>query len=211
MKQVEHKILSMVMVIAALAVLFLSFKPILARGESYSNDNRKELSIDKQLRSVSDSKYVDNIASSTRVFYQNDLIEFKIRVENTGTGVLKNIKVTDNLPPFLTLIFFPGTYDKTNNKVDWTIDQLNAGDSQEFLIRAKIDNAKEVKTLTKETNVSTVRVDELGDKDDASYFIAAGGGVSIPNTGDPSLLIKTGIVVTLGLTGFALRKKIRGY
>jgi uncharacterized repeat protein (TIGR01451 family) len=193
-------------------VLFLSFNPILARAESYSNDdNRKEISIDKQLRSIGDSKYVDNIASSTKVFYQDDIIEFKVIVKNTGTGVLKNIKVTDNLPPFLSLIFFPGTYDKTNNKIDWTIDQLNAGDSQEFLIRAKIDNAKDVKTLTKETNDSSVKVDELGDKDDASYFIAAGGGVSVPNTGSTDLLVKTGIVITLGLSGFALRKLVRGY
>jgi len=76
------------------------------------------------------------------------------------------------------------------------------------LIRAKIDNAKDVKTLTKETNESKVRVDELGDKDDASYFI---GGVSVPNTGANGLLIQTGIVLTLGLSGFALRKLVRGY
>lgn len=208
MKQVEHNIVPKYMTIFALAGLFLLAKPALVRAESYSNDNRKEISIDKQLRSIDDKNFVDNIASSVRVFYQGDVIEFKVRVENTGNGVLKNIKVTDNLPPFLSLIFFPGTYDKTNNKIEWTIDELNGGHSQEFLIRAKIDNAKEVMTLTKETNDALVRVDELGDKDSASYFI---GGISIPNTGTSELLIKTAIVISLGLGGFALRKIVRGY
>ena len=47
--------------------------------------------------------------------------------------------MTDQLPPFLKLIFFPGSYNKTDNKIEWTIDELNAGHSQEFLIRAKSD------------------------------------------------------------------------
>jgi uncharacterized repeat protein (TIGR01451 family) len=211
MKQVEHKFLSIVMAITALAVLFLSLNPIKVNAESYSDNNQKMISIDKKVRSIHDSSYVDNIASSTKVFYQDDVIEFQIKVTNTGDNTLKNIKVTDQLPPFLKLIFYPGTYDSANNKIDWTIDQLNAGNSQDFLVRAKIDQVKDVKTLTKETNTSSVSVDELGAKDDASYFIAAGGGVSIPNTGDTSLPIKTGIVITLGLAGFLVRKKVRGY
>jgi uncharacterized repeat protein (TIGR01451 family) len=213
MKQVEHKILSVTMAIAAGVILFLSLtNPTLAGAESYSNnDNHKTISIDKKLRSIGDSNYVDNIASSTKVFYQDDIIEFQINVTNNGDSTLKNIQVTDDLPPFLKLIFFPGSYDSTNNKVNWTIDQLDAGNTQSFLVRAKIDQAKDVKTLTKETNVAEVKVDELGGRDDASYFIAAGGGISVPNTGDTSLPIKTGIVITLGLAGFLARKKIRGY
>jgi uncharacterized repeat protein (TIGR01451 family) len=207
----KHKFLSIVMAVSALAILFLSLNPIEVKAQSYSDNNQKMISIDKKVRSIHDSSYVDNIASSTKVFYQDDIIEFQIKVTNTGDNTLKNIKVTDQLPPFLKLIFYPGTYDSTNNKIDWTIDQLDAGNSQDFLVRAKIDQVKDVKTLTKETNTSSVSVDELGAKDDASYFIAAGGGVSIPNTGDGSLPIKTGIVITLGLAGFLVRKKVRGY
>ena len=212
MKQVKHKILTTTMTIAALAVMFLSLNPIKVRAESYSdNNNQKTISIDKKLRSMNDSNYVDNIDSSTKVFYQDDLVEFQIKVTNTGDSTLKNIKVTDQLPSFLKLIFYPGTYDSTNNKIDWNIDELNAGDSQTFLVRAKIDQVKDIKTLTKETNNSSVSVDEINANDNASYFIAAGGGVTIPNTGDNSLLVKTGIVITLGLAGFVVRKKIRGY
>jgi uncharacterized repeat protein (TIGR01451 family) len=211
MKQVEYKKMNIGLVLSIFGVLagFL-IKPNFVMADSYSSDdNQKIISVDKKLRSIHDSEYVDNISSSTKVFYQDDVIEFQIQVTNTGDSNLKNIKITDNLPPFLKLIFFPGTYNSTDNKVEWTIDELNAGHSQKFLIRAKIDNAKNIKTLTKETNVTSVRVDELGEKDDASYFIA--GGVSIPNTGSNNLPIKTGIVITLGLAGIFVRKYVRGY
>ena len=203
-------------VILTLAFIALTLgyfiKPIEVKADSYSNnDNRKTLSVDKKLRSIHWSEYFDNISSSKKVFYQDDIVEFKIKVTNTGTTNMKNIKVTDNLPPFLKLIFFPGSYNSTDNKVEWTIDELNAGHSQEFLIRAKIDKASEVKTLTKETNVATARVDEISEKDDATYYLGGKDGVIIPETGSMDLIVQTIGVVGLGLTGFGLRKKIRGY
>ncbi len=194
--------------------------PMKVKADSYSNDDQKTISIDKKLRFVNDSKYVDNISSSTRTFRNGDLIEFFVEVTNSGDTNLKNIKVTDNLPPFLKLIFFPGSYNSTDNKVEWTIDELNAGHSQKFLIRAKIDKAAEVKTLTKETNVASVRVDELGARDDASYYILnigstikpdGKGEIIVPETGSGTLILETIGVISVGLSGFALRKKVRGF
>ena len=194
--------------------------PTIAKADSYSNDDQKTISIDKKLRFVNDSKYVDNISSSTRTFKNGELIEFLVEVTNSGDTNLKNIKVTDNLPPFLKLIFYPGSYNSTDNKVEWTIDELNAGHSQKFLIRAKIDKAAEVKTLTKETNVVSVRVDELGARDDATYYILHSGStitpdgkgeIIIPETGSGTLILETIGVVSVGLSGFALRKKVRGF
>ena len=193
--------------------------PILVKADSYSSDDQKTISIDKKLRYVNDPKYVDNIASSVRTFKNGDLIEFYVKVTNSGDTNLKNIKVTDNLPPFLKLIFYPGKYNTTDNKIEWTIDELNAGHSQKFLIRAKIDKATNVNTLTKETNVANARVDELGARDDATYYILntgttkadVKGQVIVPETGSASLIIETVGVISIGLSGLALRKKIRGF
>lgn len=209
MKQVEHKNIVFFLVSAVLTVLLSSLFSIKANAYSYSNDSEKTISIDKKIRSLKSSEYFDNISASEKVFYENDSVEFKIIVKNTGDGVLKNIKVVDYLPPFLKLVFYPGSFDKTNNKVEWTIDELNAGDSQEFLIRAKINNSKAVKTQTKETNVAQVCVDEICDKDDAIYYI--GNGVSIPNTGSSDIILKTILVLTLVGSGMAFRKYSRGY
>jgi len=209
MKQVEHKNIVFFLVSAVLTVLFSSLFSIKANAYSYSNDSEKTISIDKKIRDLKSSEYQDNISASEKVFYENDSVEFKIIVKNTGDGVLKNIKVVDYLPPFLKLVFYPGNFDETNNKVEWTIGELNAGDSQEFLIRAKINNSKAVRTQTKETNVAQVCVDEICDKDDAIYYI--GNGVAIPNTGSTDLIIKTIVVLTLIGSGIAFRKYSRGY
>ena len=209
-----------------LTVLFAGFagiqlmNPILVEADSYSSDDQKTISIDKKLRFVNDSKYVDNISSSVRTFKEGDLIEFFVEVTNSGDTNLKNITVTDNIPPFLKLIFYPGKYNSTDNKVEWTIDELNAGHSQKFLIRGRIDKATSVTTLTKETNVVNVRVDELGARDDATYYILnvgstvisdGKGEIIIPETGNGTLILETIGVISVGLSGLALRKRVRGY
>jgi len=191
--------------------------PTIVKADSYSNnDNRKTLSIDKKIRSLNWNYYIDNISTNKKVFRNGELIEFKIKVTNTGTTNMKNIKVTDNLPPFLKLVFFPGTYNSTDNKIEWTIDELNAGNSQEFLVRAKIDKATEVKTLAKETNVALASVDGINEKDDAIYYIKNGTAsvestVELPETGSIALVLETIGVIGAGISGLALRKKIRGF
>ncbi len=215
MKQVKQNKLLLTLAMAAIMAGSL-VTPALVKADSYTSvDNRKTLSIDKKVRYIFSSDYVDNISSSTRVFSQGDVIEFKIKVTNTGTTNMRKIKVTDQLPPFLKLIFFPGSYNKTDNKIEWTIDELNAGHSQSFLIRAEIDQATEVKTLTKETNVALASVDNIHEKDDAIYYIGTastskGGQIIVPETGSMLLIQTTGVVLS-GLAGLALRKKVRGY
>lgn len=194
--------------------------PILVKADAYSNNDQKTISIDKKLRFVNDPKYVDNISSAMRTFSNGDLVEFFVKVTNSGDVNLKNIKVTDNLPPFLKLIFYPGQYNPTDNKIEWVIDELNPGHSQKFLIRGRIDKASEVKTLTKETNIANVWVDGIEARDDATYYILnkvtttvndGKGEIIIPVTGSGDLILETIGVISVGLTGLAMRKKIRGF
>jgi uncharacterized repeat protein (TIGR01451 family) len=222
MKQV-NKNYSKILFVLLLSGLFgiKLINPSFVKADSYSSDEQKTISIDKKLRSVHDSKYVDNISSSTKTFSQGELIEFYVKVTNTGDVNLKNIKVTDNLPPFLKLIFYPGKYNSVDNKIEWDIYELNPGHSQKFLIRAKIDQASLVNTLTKETNVAKLWVDGIEARDDATYYILSKGKtevvpdgkgeIIIPVTGSGDLIFQTIGVISMGLTGLAMRKKIRGY
>jgi uncharacterized repeat protein (TIGR01451 family) len=220
MKQVEHMKNKLLIAVLTVFSLITFLNPIKVKADSYSDtDNRKTLSIDKKIRTLGWDYYLDNISSSTKIFRNGEIIEFKVKITNTGTTNMRNIRVTDNLPPFLKLIFFPGTYNSTDNKVEWTIDELNAGHSQDFLIRAKIDQANEVYNLTKETNVAIARVDELSEKDDAIYYIKEGTAttsgelatVVLPETGSMALVLETIGTIGVGISGLALRKKIRGY
>ena len=228
-KQVEH-IMKNKMLIAVLTVfsLFTIFsKPLSVRACSYCDtDDRKTLSVDKKIRTFYWQYYLDNISSAKKIFSNGELIEFKIKVTNTGTVNLRNIKVTEKLPPFLKLVFFPGSYNEVDNQIEWDIYELNPGHSQDFLIRAKIDQANEVYTTTKETNVVIASVDGITDKDDAIYYIRNGAcsegnctsttkgeysTVVLPQTGSMSLVLETIGAIGVGISGLALRKKIRGY
>lgn len=206
----KNKIVSISFVISAVAILSLSlFNPFKAYGQYYSQtENIKELSVDKKLRYIDQNEYVDNIEASKKTFFEKDIVEFQIRIENIGNETLTNIKVKDNLPKYLSLIFYPGTFNKTENMVEWTIDKLDPGQSKEYLIRAKIQNATKISALTKQTNRAEAKVDNLSDSDNASYFI---GKTTVPATGASDIVLKTILVALTAGSGFYFRKKARGY
>jgi uncharacterized repeat protein (TIGR01451 family) len=205
----EHKILSNSLVLAVAIMLSLSLSaPFKVYGQYSSDQNKKEISIDKKVRSIDESEYYDNIEASKKTFFQNDVVEFQIKVQNTGDQNLNNVDVKDLLPKHLGLIFYPGDFDKDNNKIEWKIDTLVPGESRVYLIRAKIQDTNDINTLTQQTNTAQVSVDDLNDTDNASYFI---GKANVPDTGASDIVIKTLLVTLIATSGFYFRKIARGY
>lgn len=215
MKQVKHKILSISLFAAAMTILYLS----LAQANQVGAQNydqapaKKFISVDKKVRSVNETTFYNNIEKSQKVFFEGDVIEYSIAIENTGSEVLNNIAVVDKLPTNLSLIFYPGAYDRTGNKVTWTIDALKPAEIKTFLIRAKIIDVKNLSIPTNDsvklTNESSARSDtgkEAGDQ--ASIYVGTG---TIPKTGNSTLPIQTALVLSIGAAGYAFRKFARGY
>lgn len=206
----EHKFFKFCLTLSTIAILSLSFLvPKKAYSQYYSaNENIKQISIDKKLREVNQNEYVDNITASKKTFFEKDIIEFQVKVENIGNETLNNIQVRDNLPNYLGLIFHPGTFDDGNNQINWTIKSLNPGEVKKYLIRAKIQNSVDINHLTKETNKVEVSVDDLGDSDTASFFI---GKIIVPDTGASDTIVKTVLIALVATSGFYFRKLARGY
>jgi len=206
---VKYKIIKLTSILTALAILTLSLvKPFGIEAQYSTTESKKEISVDKTIRSIDDTQYFDNIGSDKKVFYENDVIEFKIKVENTGNQDLVNIKANDKLPKNLTLIFFPGTYNSNDRLIEWTIDRLSPGESKEYLVRAKITDTTEITSIIGRTNNTKTCADSTCDEDNASYFI---GKSTVPATGASDLIVKTITIVTLVASGLALRKYARGY
>ncbi len=204
----EHKIINFSLALGAMAILFLSlFNPTKAFGYN-DTDNTKVISIDKKVRSTDDSQYYDNIESSKKTFYENDVVEFQIEVKNIGTQVVYNINIKDMLPKYLSLVFNPGKFDSDQNIVEWNIDKLEANESKNYLIRAKINNSTKLNVSTKQTNKAEACGAGQCDVDTASYFI---GKVTVPATGASDIVIKTILVALLAIGGFSLRKFVREY
>jgi hypothetical protein len=206
---VEHKILSISFVFVAIAILFLSlFSPLKAHGQ-YSQEVRNDkLSIDKKVRSIGDTQYFDNVESSRKTFFERDVVEFQVKVENIWTEVVYNINVKDMLPKYLTLIFYPGKFDNDQYIVQWDIAKLEPGESKTYLIRAKINNSEKLNVLTKQTNKAEACGGGACDADYASYFIGKG---TVPATGASDIVLQTGLAGSLAGLGFWFRKKARGY
>jgi uncharacterized repeat protein (TIGR01451 family) len=207
---VEHKFISISFAFGAIVILFLSlFNPLKAYGQYYSQGgDDKEISIDKKVRSIGDTQYFDNIEASRKTFFEKDVVEFQIKVENIGNETLSNIKVRDTLPKYLSLIFYPGTFNEEKNSVEWFIDKLDPGQDKTYLVRAKIDNSTKLMYLTKQTNKGETCVYKLCDTDYSSYFI---GKTTVPAAGAPDIVVKTILVALTATSGFYFRKLARGY
>lgn len=195
-----------------MAILVLSLmRPTKIEAQYFNQSEVKKLiSVDKKIRNITEDKFFDNIDATKKTFYEGDVLEFSIRIENTSNEVLSNIQSKDVLPKYLGLIFYPGEYKEKNNSIEWSIDKLNPGQSKTYLIRAKIKDTStlRINQTVKLTNVAESKSNNISDRDNASYFV---GGKSVPATGDSTLIIKTILVALACGSGLFLRRLARGY
>ncbi len=192
--------------ILTLAFLSALVFPSGVLADAYSQGEvNYNISIDKKIRPINDSNFYDNIDRDQKVFVNDDIIDYRIVVENTGKDILYNLTVTDYYPIVNQIILAPGEINKSSRQIVWKIDQLAAGESKTFTIRAKVINSS---TWKSQTNVVEVRNNYVYDKDTATFYL---NGKVIPVTGNTDLVVKSGIVISLSVIALALRKFARGY
>lgn len=200
----EHKIQYL---IALISLVILGVGPSRVWAQYQGEIGKEEILVDKKIREFKNNEIADNFDKSQKVFLEGETVEFLVRVENNSTEVKSKIEVTDLLPNYLKLIFYPGTYNKDKNTVEWEIESLGAGESKTFNIRALIDGVPNYITVNNPKQLTNVaRVED--DTDRASYFVAS---KSVPVTGDVDLMVKTGVTLGLVVSGWYLRKFARGY
>jgi hypothetical protein len=115
------------------------------------------------------------------------------------------------LPEYLTLLFYPGVYNKTDDDVVTNIDQLDPGQSKDYFIRAYISDVPTSTIAGKkilQVNRVNVSNNVVFDSDQAQYFIEAR---TVPATGADDLGVKTAAVLLITISAVGLRKFARGY
>ena len=190
--------------ILALMAVFVFPKGVLA--DSYSQGKVEyQVSIDKKIRPINETKYYDNIGTDQKMFVAGDIMDFNILVRNTGKDILYNLVVTDSYPIVNQIILAPGKIDTKNRTVTWEISSLGVGETRNYMLRAKVatDSA-----TSSQTNVATVRNNDVSDRDTATFYITK---KTTPNTGSSDLLIQTVGVVTMALGALGIRRFARGY
>ncbi len=193
-------------IILTLALLTALVFPSGVLADAYSQGEvNYNISIDKKIRPINDSNFYDNIGQDQKVFVNDDVIDYRIVVENTGKDILYDLVVTDYFPVVNQIILAPGEINKTNRQIVWKIDKLEAGESKTFTVRAKVINSS---TWKSQTNVVDVKNNNVYDKDTATFYL---NGKVIPVTGNTDLVVKSGIALSLSVIALAMRKVARGY
>jgi uncharacterized repeat protein (TIGR01451 family) len=98
--------------------------------------------LDKKVKD--DCTWVDIVTATV-----GDDIEFKLTVTNTGTVVLHNVNVTDDLPSYLTYNYDASIAPSsaTDHHIEWTLGTLAVGSHKEILFSAHADSAGEGKNV----------------------------------------------------------------
>lgn len=200
------------MVVAAVFMAGCIFNNQSVMAQDYSQGSgNPSIVVDKKVRPITDPTFYDNIDPKTKVFNEGEQIEFQITVSNNSNQVLENVELKDTLPKYLSLLFYPGTFNQTNNVITDEIGELGIGETQTYLVRATVSNVPTTTLASK--NVCLINYVWAGnnitaDTDQAQYCIAAR---SVPNTGADDIATKTLAVILVAVTAVGLRKLARGY
>lgn len=113
-----------------------------------------ELKLDKYQRNYTKSNlFTKNTLSAD----DNDIILYKLRLENIGKASAYNIKITDIIDPDLTfvrIIVGTGTFDISTNTLTINSTTLAAGYYIEFLFETKVNNTSQTEIAINSANVA---------------------------------------------------------
>ena len=196
-------------------------------GQTCENiDEDADLSIDKRVYNPDDSKFENHIELNDYVFTEGEEVEFQIVVKNTGDVTYKEVKLTDELPDFVTFKEFTGGKDGDydNGIITWKFTDFKKGDSKTFKFKVEVVESSKLPKdsgdmqLTNVTRVEGTRKDN-NEKDknaDFSRFYVRlpevkGAITKLPEAGAVSnifagLLLITGFAIKVALNKKAISK-----
>lgn len=214
-----RKVCQVILIIIGLTVVFTA--PVNASYMYDQEEVTSQLIVDKQLKAVDLDNWQDNIPASQLVLEEGDMLEFRIKIKNSGDKELKNIDAHDFLPAHLELVFHPGDFDQNNNQVNWNIEKLEPGEEREFKFRTHVKKGdQEVvdgtlclinKADAKAESEEPASPSQGGfDQDTASFCIVAPKKLPLAGSGTNNLAVGTGIAGMFALAGIVLRLFGRG-
>ena len=201
---------------------FADCQEIYGGGQTCTNSN---FSIQKLVQNPGQGagNYVNNLSINDPKYSPNQQVNFEIIVQNTGSQNIPTLTVTDTFPQFLNFVSGPGNFDTNSKVLTFTINNLNAGQSQTFFVSGKVVDASLMpsdqgticlinQATGTDNNGNTsnaasqfcVAKSVLGTSQPA-VFTTKGGLTTTPSTGPEMLPLIS--LIPGGLAGFILRKK----
>jgi uncharacterized repeat protein (TIGR01451 family) len=159
-----------------------------------------QLQIDKEVWNPDTESFVDNLGLSDHKFSPGDEIVFKLKIKNVGDDTFSKVEVRDYLPELI---------DLTNGDISFDINDLHAGDVNEYVIKTKVVDASEFpnnKTVICEVNTAETWSGDERDKDTAQVCLTTNvlGITTLPKTGPAEIGMIVFGLLFLVLTGLKL-------
>ena len=157
-----------------------------------------ELQIDKEVWDPEDGKFVDNLwIASDYKFAPGEEITFRLKIKNVGDATFDTVHVVDTLPSHLEL---------TSGDLDFYINNLDPGETEEREIRAKVvpaDQFPSNQSLICEVNTAEVWSDDEKDKDTSQVCMEEKvlGVKVLPPTGPKNWPTALFALLLFGVTG----------
>lgn len=142
-----------------------------------------------------------SISSTDHTYAPGEEIVYRLFVSNPGTGDAVSFSMSDFLPPYVSWVSGEGGYAPNENKVNFDLGTLKAGESRTLTYRAKVretipSNVTEQKNSVKVTSPSGF--DSC--KAESNLWVGKPGAIlaaaALPQTGTvpPSVLATLGLV-----------------
>ncbi len=97
-----------------------------------------DLTIDKQIKDLSTSNFFDNLSVSASSFASGREFTFRLIIKNSSGETFHNLKIRDVFPETMAFVSGSGAYDAGSRTLNFTIDNLPAGQNRVFDITAKV-------------------------------------------------------------------------
>lgn len=174
--------------------------------------------IDKTVQNPASGFMVDHLGPLDPKYRPKQFITFNIVVRNPGDQTLSRVEVKDIFPKkngqkLIDFMTGPGEYDSSNDTLNFTVNDLEAGGSRNFTIKGRIVHPSllaqfENVICTEPGNIVEASADSQSDRDENRFCIEKEMIVpSVPPAGPQDWLISLAGLSTIFVGGLYLRKK----
>ena len=177
-------------------------------------------SVDKVVSKPKTDQFVDNLSLNDAKFAPESMVSFRIKVRNDGSDKIDSITMVDQLPPLLTYVSGPGTYDAGARKITFTVSNLAPQEVRNFDYVVKVAKAGDFSQDTVcMVNQVTGSSHGVNTSDNSQICVAKNGTVvtnpvyptptnvkSTPATGAEAFILPA--LASLGAAGAFIRRKL---
>lgn len=213
--------------LSAAVIFSFSVAQVSADGTSYGSQNGTpcvpvygggtqcprpgQVLINKKVKNPASGVFVDNLGPTDPKYRPQQVVIFRITVQNPGDSSIDSITVTDTLPDFVDFMTGPGAYNSSTRGVTFTVTNLASSESRDFDVTARVVHPAVLpneKNVVCPVNIVQAQSDFGNDRDEAQFCIEKVMEVPVVPKAGPEMWMIPGLTSVFAI-GAYLRKKVR--